>query len=339
MVMPSQETERPEEVNFDSMLESNFRARNLRRLELSGVTDETEVALASNSSLIDQGNELLEYVDQSLLDGVAQQFVESSLASTGDRVIIRGTKYTYPLVRTIALQLLQHGVEFKVDIEDEALENGLISKSTDEGLDALADEKLQLYEGINTQLMVGNLPDQSLPKDKKRMQDYSKKIKAIRERCVTGENRYVLMLVPTEADAAQDQTDYREYLRIFFEACDQPWAEIEAAQARLIDRLNAADRVVIINGDGTNLTMSINGMTFANSVVLKNIPGSEVFSAPVRESVNGAVVAKGRFQYDTSGIIEDITLEFENGRIVDYSAGAGEDDLSRIIGGDDEDGE
>jgi leucyl aminopeptidase (aminopeptidase T) len=66
--------------------------------------------------------------------------------------------------------------------------------------------------------------------------------------------------------------NYEEYLELFAESIDQPREEIGKAQELLIEKLDAGKQLHIINADGTHITMSIEGMTFANSLISKNIP-------------------------------------------------------------------
>lgn len=143
---------------------------------------------------------------------------------------------------------------------------------------------------------------------------------------------YTSTRLPTPQAAKLDGFDYADYVDLFFRMCDVDWDRIDAAHRVLIGKLNEGNILHITNDDGTDVTMDIGGFTFANSRVAKNVPGSEVFSAPRRDSVNGTIVAKGRFTpRDDSHIIEDITLVFENGRIIDYSAEKGIEYLTAAI--------
>ncbi len=144
---------------------------------------------------------------------------------------------------------------------------------------------------------------------------------------------YTLTAIPAERDAITDGYCYEEYLQLFFEMCDQPWVQIDKAHKALIERFNQANDVHITNSDGTDISMSVEGFTFVNSLTAKNIPGSEIFSAPVKQSLNGTIVAKGGFFSPSypSNIIRDITLVFENGRIVDFDAVEGHKYLKKSI--------
>ncbi|MFN2281923.1 MAG: aminopeptidase [Anaerolineales bacterium] len=61
-----------------------------------------------------------------------------------------------------------------------------------------------------------------------------------------------------------------------------------------------------------------------------NIPTEEVFSMPHRERVNGTVRATMPLSYQGS-LIEDFQLEFKNGKVVDFSAGSGQEALQGIL--------
>ena len=125
----------------------------------------------------------------------------------------------------------------------------------------------------------------------------------------------------------------------YYKMCTQPWEEIGKAQQILIEHFNQASTIRLRNSDGTDLTMSIKGQTFANSLIAKNLPGSEFFSSPIRDSVNGNLVAKGKFMYDYGELMEDLEFEFKDGKIINFSAARGQETLNSIVTLDDDQGE
>jgi aminopeptidase len=143
---------------------------------------------------------------------------------------------------------------------------------------------------------------------------------------------FTITVLPVPEDAVLDQITYEEYLELFFRMCDVDWDKIDKAHHILIERLNRANILRFTNNDGTDLTMDVTGFTFANSLVSKNVPGSEVFSAPHKTSVNGKIVAKGRFvPKDDKELVEDIVLEFKDGRVISYDAAVGLEILQKQI--------
>ncbi len=147
----------------------------------------------------------------------------------------------------------------------------------------------------------------------------------------SGELFYTLTVVPTREDAATDQMDYADYTKQYVQSIDQPWDEIWIAQELLIKKLDAGKEMVIRNEHGTNIRFSIEWMTFANSLVLKNIPWSEAFSAPLKYSVNGKIVAKWRFKFDNSPIIIDPRMYIEDGEIIACWAAENAEAFQQII--------
>jgi aminopeptidase len=152
--------------------------------------------------------------------------------------------------------------------------------------------------------------------------------------------RWVLIYWPTEKEAAEESLSYADYVDLFLNACHQPWDEIGAAQARLVDRLNAGSRLEIEANPRdpdltrrTHLTMEIGPMRFVNSTIDRNFPGAEVFSSPVRDSVEGDLFAAGVYMYDGRRM-EDIRLHVARGQIVSATARVGADELNAVLNTD-----
>ncbi len=141
---------------------------------------------------------------------------------------------------------------------------------------------------------------------------------------------YTVTVLPTPSDAALDQISYPDYIDLFFRMCDVDWTAVSVAHHVLIAQLDIAKHLRFTNHDGTDVSMNIDGFTFCNSLVAKNVPGSEVFSAPHRDNVEGVVVGKGRYLF-AGKLMENIRLRFEHGRIVEYSAEIGHDVLTQMI--------
>lgn len=149
-----------------------------------------------------------------------------------------------------------------------------------------------------------------------------------------------LIYWPTEAEAKIEGISLEEYVQMFFKACNQPWQKIRDVQYKLVSILDRGKELVLIadqnNKDPkkrTRLETSIEGMQFVNSTIDRNYPGSEVFSSPVRNSVNGQLFAAGKYIYE-GRIMEDIFMKIEDGKIIDAQAKKGEKELVNILNRD-----
>jgi len=133
---------------------------------------------------------------------------------------------------------------------------------------------------------------------------------------------WTLIYIPTRAEAQIDQMTYEDYVGMFLRGCDRPWEQVNGGQDILInDYLNPGKELELFAGQNTSgewqthLWMSIEGMTFANSTIDFNIPGSEVFSSPKRGTVNGRLNIPYPVNF-AGRVLPNIGLLFENGRII-----------------------
>lgn len=221
---------------------------------------------------------------------------------------------------------------FVIQFSDPAFDALILNHATDDGIKKLAASFLDMTGRANRRMAAASgLPVRDAVKpDPAKEKLYQTGIKPYGERVRSGDMFFTLTVIPTPKDAEIDGIPYEDYTRLFFEMCDQPWEKITQAQATLIKELDAGKKLRMTNSDGTDVTLSIDGFTFCNSVIAKNVPGSEVFSAPVRDSVNGKVVAKGRFIHDRE-VIENLTMEFENGYLVRWYADKGQSAFEHAI--------
>jgi aminopeptidase len=109
------------------------------------------------------------------------------------------------------------------------------------------------------------------------------------------------------------------YENFVYDAVSLDWEAQAEFQQELVDILNDGDEVRIVAGDETDLTMSITGNTALNDDGKANLPGGEVFTAPVRESVEGTVYFDMPL-YRQGREVQGARLTFEQGRVEEFSA-------------------
>jgi len=280
-------------------------------------------------------------VDRELVEALGKQLFQSSGARAGEKIIIATTEDGRDVAECVIVECLRADVDFELGIKDPERMMLLINGLDKEALQSLSDLNLKKYEGCHREIIIssGTSPEIKAQIDAAQMKLYKAMNQEIHDRAMSGDLHYTLTRIPNRHDAELDGMDYDQYLELFFQLCDQPWKQIEVAQQHLIDRFDAGRNLHITNADGTDIHLDITEQTFANSVIAKNIPGSEIFSSPLREGVNGTIVAKGKFRYGGSGLMENIRLQFENGRLESWSAESGQEDLDKIATMDDGHGE
>jgi len=141
---------------------------------------------------------------------------------------------------------------------------------------------------------------------------------------------------PGIALAQEASMSLEEYEDFMFESClvdkEDPiseWKQIEREQKRICDLLDRAETIHIL-GDDTDLKFSVKGRKWINCSGRENMPDGEVFTAPIENSANGSI----RFNYPgiyMSREVEDISLTFEDGKVVRAKAAKGDELLQNLL--------
>jgi len=127
--------------------------------------------------------------------------------------------------------------------------------------------------------------------------------------------QWSLIYLPSTAEAKRDKISFKKYEELFFKACSQPWDKIIKAQQILIDKYLDKGKTLEIFAGKSHLKMSIDKQVFENSTIECNIPGSEVFSSPVRHTLEGQLILPYPVMF-SGKIIPNLKLYFEKGKVI-----------------------
>jgi aminopeptidase len=143
-------------------------------------------------------------------------------------------------------------------------------------------------------------------------------------------DRWTLTQHPTPADAQLAEMSSEGYENFVYDAILKDWDEQREFQSQLVEILDAGEEVHIVSGDSTDVTMSIAGNHAINDTNTQNLPGGEVFTAPVPASVDGEVHFD-KPVYHRGREITDVQLVFEGGEVVEHEASKNEALLETIL--------
>ena len=138
------------------------------------------------------------------------------------------------------------------------------------------------------------------------------------QRQVRSRIKWVGLRYPNNALAQLAGMSLEAYEDFHYTTCNMDYAALSRAMQPLVRRMQNADRVRVVGPD-TDLRFSIRGMNAVPCDGKINIPDGEVFTAPVRDSVEGYVRFNIPSVYQSLSF-ENIRLEFSKGRIVRASA-------------------
>ncbi|MHB8521027.1 MAG: aminopeptidase [Limisphaerales bacterium] len=130
--------------------------------------------------------------------------------------------------------------------------------------------------------------------------------------------RWVVLRWPTPSMAQAAGMSTEAFEDFYFQVCTMDYRRMAKAMVPLEKWMKSADRVHL-KGPGTDLTFSVKGIGARACNGLRNIPDGEVFSCPVRDSVNGCIQFNAATLYSGTRF-ENVRLEFERGKIVAATA-------------------
>jgi aminopeptidase len=173
--------------------------------------------------------------------------------------------------------------------------------------------KMQAYIAVRGSLNISETAD--VPQEK--MALLSSKLRPALDYRIN-KTRWVVLRWPTPSMAQQAQMSTEAFTEFFFRVCTLDYAAMIPGMKALKALMDKTDRVEI-KGPGTDLRFSIKGIGSVICGGEHNIPDGEVFSCPVKDSVEGHVTYNAP-TLNRGIAFDNVRLEFSKGRIVKATA-------------------
>src|SRR5256885_3442653 len=174
-------------------------------------------------------------------------------------------------------------------------------------------KKMHAYIALRGSNNIAELSD--VPVDKLKL--VAKKMRPVQDQRVE-KTKWVVLRWPTPAMAQLASMSTEAFEDFFFEVCTLDYRRLRPGMNALKKIMQRTDKVKIV-GPGTDLRFSIKKIPAVICGGDRNIPDGEVFTAPVRESVNGVVSFNAPTIYQGTSF-DNIRLEFEKGKVVEATS-------------------
>lgn len=143
--------------------------------------------------------------------------------------------------------------------------------------------------------------------------------------------KWVLLMAPSEGLAQSAKMSTEEYEDFYFKVCNLDYSKMSKAMDNLVEVMEKTDRVRLV-APGTDISFSIKGIPAIKCAGNMNIPDGEVFTAPVKNSINGKISYNLPTSYNGTSF-SNICLEVKDGKIV-KATGTNEEKLNSILNTD-----
>ncbi len=146
------------------------------------------------------------------------------------------------------------------------------------------------------------------------------------------QTKWVILRWPNHSMAQLAKMPTHRFEDFYFAVCNLDYGKMSREMDALVQLMNQTDRVEI-KAPGTDLSFSIKDIPAVKCAGECNIPDGEVYTAPVRDSVNGELTYNAPSLYQGT-TFENVHLRFEAGKIVAADAGSNTEKLNKILDAD-----
>lgn len=265
----------------------------------------------------------------------------STSLKSGEKILIEMFDDALPLAKALVDEAYAAGGIPFLEIKNSQLQRALLMKASAEQLQLAASweqarmKEMNAYIAIRASFNITEMAD--VPSAQ--LQSYQQNwVKPVHLDVRVPKTKWCILRWPNASMAQLANSSTEAFEDFYFNVCNLDYAKMAKAMDPLIELMEKTDKVKI-TGPGTDLTFSIKGIPAVKCSGLRNIPDGEVYTAPVKDSVNGVLA------YNTPAVYqgftyENISLEFKNGKIVKATANDTEkinkifdtDEGSRYIG-------
>ncbi len=258
----------------------------------------------------------------------------------GERVIIVGGSEAEDFIRELYKEAILIGAHPFIKMIPSGINNFFYKYAKKEQIKNFPEswfamvKKAQAYIGIYTAFNTKELTSSN----SKKIMTREKILHPIADYIVNNKDkiRRVTIAYPCLSHAIEAEMSLTNWEDLVYSACLTDWKKFSEKLKKLNKKFEKG-KEVLLKGKNVDLNFSINGRNSVYDDGKENMPGGEIFMAPVRESLNGWI----KFEYPAifSGKeVSGIYLEFENGKVVVARADKNQDILNEVLNTDENSG-
>ncbi|MDO4963057.1 MAG: aminopeptidase [bacterium] len=248
-----------------------------------------------------------------------------------DRVLIQ---YESDFCKPLVIQLIKDIISRKAIPSTKLIDNEITSlileNSTSKAIDEMV--KVKTFEVNNYDAFIricyteNEYEDNKISKEtRKELGLKSQDIDDIR----INKRKWVLLNYPSLIDAYKAHMKYEDFYNFSMDVMNVDYESMNDKIKPLKDLMEKTDKVRI-TGPGTDITFSIKGLPAIPCCGTCNIPDGELYTAPIKKSVNGVITYNTPSPYH-GNIFNNIKLEFKDGKIINCTTTEHNEKLKEIF--------
>lgn len=250
----------------------------------------------------------------------------------GEKVLIDAQDVPEDIVIAIVRAARECGASPLVMIQKARITRELLKGGSAKEYEAWSEVELERMKKMDAYIALrgSNNIFESSDVGAERMAEAMKAMKPVQDWRVN-KTKWVVLRWPTPSMAQQAQKSTEAFEDFYFKVCTLDYARMVPGMAALKSLMEKTDKVRI-KGVGTDLSFSIKGIPAISCGGQFNIPDGEVFTAPVKNSINGEISYNAPTVYEGCSF-ENVRFVFKDGKIVEASSNNTER-LNKILDSD-----
>ena len=266
------------------------------------------------------------------LEKLSETIVNYSIkVKENDRVLIQyESNECKPLIKFLIKNIYKNkGIPF-VKLLDNELSSLILENASSKVLDEMV--KMKTYEVDNFDCFIRICYTENEYEDKdvslairKEWGEKSQEVDDIR----INQRRWVLLNYPSLVDSYKAKMKYDDFYNFSMDVMNVDYKSLNEKVKPLKELMERTDKVRIVSPD-TDITFSIKNMPAIPCCGEANIPDGELYTAPIKNSVNGVITYNTPSPYN-GNIFNNIRLEFKEGQIVNCDCTENNDLLKEIF--------
>lgn len=270
-------------------------------------------------------------MDKQKLNKLANTIVNYSLnLKENSRVLVNYTIEAEPLVEELIYEAQKVNAIMVLNMYNPKLNARLAEKNNESRLEQLKKIKEFEVENYDAFIMIrtsfNDYESKNVPPEMiKKLGSMTQELDDIR----INERQWVLLNYPTSLDAYKAKMTTKDFNDFALDVMTVDYQKMSKDIEPLKKLMEKTDKVRIVSPK-TDITFSIKGMPAIPCTGEKNIPDGELYSAPIKDSVNGTITYNTPSPYQ-GNIYNNVSLTFENGKIINATCSEDDDKLNEIF--------
>ncbi|MGB7603997.1 MAG: aminopeptidase [Lutisporaceae bacterium] len=266
------------------------------------------------------------------IDLVAKNLIQHSVKlQKGEKVLINGSDESVPLLKALIKEAYNVGGIPFINHNESELTKTLLMNTCEEQLKLMAESDLVIMKAVDAYIGIasprnntnlGGIPGERMNLYK---QQYIVPVHMLER---VENTKWVIATFPNPAMAQSANMSTDAYEDFYYNVCCLDYSKLSVAMDPLVRLMERTDKVRL-TGKDTDLTFSIKDLPAIKCDGHLNIPDGEVFTAPVKDTVNGYITYNTPTLY-LGTTYENIRLEFQDGKIIKATSNNNEE-LNKVF--------